>query len=193
MRVHGRLLVVIMGEPSLPPNRTIRALQDEELRSLLEHKFPGAVVDNVDGKFVALTIHGVGTTLDEAIKNSLIEYSDMERDGSALEQMLNDIREDLKTPGMGRERHDSLMDLLDTCESALNAGALTKTVPWIMIPSLNREITDLKRRVGARLGMMAQTMKDRDRAKNNAAQTFKRKPDDGLTPYQRLMQNRRAN
>lgn len=164
--------------------------ENNELDTLVSHQFPGATVSEVqEGVYALLTVHGYGDSPTSAKQNSLKSFADMARDGEALPQILSDVEADLKeTPGMSRERHDSLLELLSIAEQALNDGILTKTVPWLLTASYNRQIEDLQRRVTTRLNMVAQELQEREKAKRRAGQKFPRQavPDDGLTPYQRL-------
>ena len=159
------------------------------LEALIQHQFPGATIQLADGVYYLLTIHAQGDTAQAAMENALSAYACMSREGKFLPQMLEDITTDLKeTPGMTRERHDSLIELLTLAEGALNDGVLTDTVPWIMVPSYTRQIEDLRRKVSTRLMMIAQEMQARDEAKKRAATKFPHatiNPAD-LTPYQRL-------
>jgi hypothetical protein len=184
-----------MGEPGLPANHLIRRLDDKELETLVQHQFPGSIVEYVTDcgppLYIVRTAHGSGTTEREAMENALTTWNDMVRDGSTLRQMLDDVIADLKTaPGMSRKRHDWAMEILDLCDQALNAGTITRTVPWILIPSLTREIEELRRRVGVRLNMVAQEMQQHELAQKRASQHFPRQAEleakDGLTAYQRL-------
>ena len=177
-----------MSEPSLPANHLIPGLPQSNLLSLIRRQFPGALIQEQDGKFYLLTIHGTGDSEREALENALTSYNDMARDGRALPQILADVEADLEgAPGMSRKRHKSLLELLSIAEQALNGGVLTETVPWIMVASYNRQIEDLQRRVVTRLNMVAQELQEREKAKRRAGQKFPRQavPDDGLTPYQR--------
>ena len=174
----------------LPANHTIPNLEQSNLLSLIKRQFPGALIQERDGKFYLLTIHGTGSSEREALENALECYNDMAEDGKALPQILADVEADLKeAPGMNRERHDSLLELLAIAEHALNGGVFTGTVPWIMVASYNRQIEDLQRRIAARLGMVVQELTDREKAKKRAGQKFPRTtPADGLTAYQRAKQ-----
>ena len=162
----------------MPKSGTITAAQiktapDRELETLIQHEFPNSIFDLTDLGHVILSVHGVGKTKRQAMENALIAYNDMKFDGQSLPQMLDDVVSDLAEPGMGRERHDSLIEILDMCSAAVNSGVLTHTLNWIMVPAYTRQIEDLRRRVSARLGMMAQQMKDRDAAKTRAGQKAK--------------------
>lgn len=162
----------------------------KELPTLVQHQFPGSTVIEQDGQYLCLTIHSVGKSPREAMENALSSFREMKDDGRSLPQMLDDVREDLRnTPGMSRARHDSLQEILTICEQALNGGVLTQTVPWIMVPSYTRQIEDLRRKVETRLLMVAQEMKDKEKARNRAAMRFPRPtpPDEGgQTAYERL-------
>lgn len=177
-----------MGEPS-QDKLPLVPLPPDELTTMFRRQYPQAVLDFVDGQYIALTVHGVGHSENEAMQHSLTEFEEMKRDGQSVRQILDDVLADLKLKsGMSRERHDSLQELLTIAEKALNDGVLTKTVPWIMTPSLTREIEALRKRVETRLNMQAQELQEREKAKSRASQKFPRTqaPEDGLTPYQRL-------
>jgi hypothetical protein len=178
-----------MGEPSLPANHLIPSLHQTNLVSLIHRKFPGAVIQEVEGTFYLLSIHGVGATEREVMENALTEYNNMTNDGRSLPQILNDVENDLHgRPGMSRQRHDDLIELLGTAEQALNGGILTETVPWIMVAGYNRRIEDLRRRIDTRLNMVALDMQEREKARQRAGTKFPRHTEinDGLTDYQRM-------
>lgn len=161
-------LVVDMGEPSLLRTQVLM-LPRTDLEALFSRTFPAARVEQLDsGGFVVLTIHGSGDTHEQAIENALIEWNDMKRDGEYLEQMLTEIAEDLAQPGMNRERHDSLLELLDLASSSLDGGVLVGVIKPLDVPRLTRQIEDFRRRTTTRLGMAAQNAKDHEAAKRKA-------------------------
>jgi len=136
-----------MSEPSLPANHLIRspavepALPDKASVS-------GRLIQEQDGKFYLLTIHGM------AIANvrhwrSAYSYNDMARDGRALPQILADVEADLK--GTGNESGETRFTL--ECSPSPNKhsmGRAYRDCPWIMVASYNRQIEDLQRRVVTR-------------------------------------------
>jgi hypothetical protein len=161
-----------MGEPSreasLLPKGPLH-----ELHTLLQHEHPGACCTESNGQWVVYTLHSVGQTEEEAITNAVADMRRMKEDGRSVRQMLDDILEDLNTrPGMSKSRHQSLTELIQLASAGLNDGAITKTIPWIQIPSLTREITELQRRVDMRLAMTAKEMKDAEDAKKRAGIKF---------------------
>jgi hypothetical protein len=151
-----------MGDP--------RSLPLEALRTLAKRQFPACVIvtDPVLGVLV-YTLHGTGATEQEALQNALTSFDKMLKRGHMLRGMLNDILDDLKTPGMSRERHDNLQDSLAICETYLNDGVLSGSIGPLEVPRYTRELDELKRRVTARLGMAAQQAADHESAKNHAA------------------------
>lgn len=188
-----------MGEPGQPlanPN-----LPDNELTKIIKERFPGAIVQESDGNFILFTLHSIGSSPFDAMKNAIKEYDTMAEDGRNLRQMLGDVYEDLQSLGMSRKRADSLYDILNICENTLNGAVITNTIKWIEIPGLTREINDLRKRIETRLNMIAHELEmqrrhgDREWSEDNKAQVQKeiqkRKeanqlPPDGLTEYQRL-------
>jgi hypothetical protein len=160
----------------------------ENLKGMLKREFPGAISVQIDAGWQILTLHGQGTTEAEAIQNTLKAFKEMQEDGRSLRQILDDVIDDLKaSPGMGRQRHDSLIDLLNISEKCLNDGILTGVVPFIMVASYNREIEDLKHRVDTRLNMQAVEFAQNEEARKRAGTKFPRThTDDALTPYERL-------
>jgi hypothetical protein len=159
-----------MGEPSLPTRAALLKFPPDTLTTLVNHQFPSSIIEEVDGKFILLTVHAVGATEREARENALATYREMKEDGESLPQMLEDVALDLKSAGgMTRARHDSLLDLLTICETSLNGGVLTKSVPWLMVGSYTRQIEDLRRRVITRLGMTAQEIAANEKAKSHAS------------------------
>lgn len=142
----------------------------EALRQLVLHEFPQSqVYTSPDGEVSLVTVHSTGKTVEEALRSALKTYSVMKDDGLHVRQMLDDVNEDLKQHGMSRERHDSLLELLSIAENSINGGVITQVIPWIEVPSLNREIEELRRRISTRLMMVAQEMKDHENAKKKAA------------------------
>lgn len=157
-----------MGEPSLQDSSSHASLED--LRELAQRKFPGYSVVPGDTTISIVTIHGVGATETLALRHALKELHDQERDGRAVRQILDDVLEDLRNSGMSRERHDSLQDLLNIASECVNAGVVSNVIPWILVPGLTREIETLRQRVGTRLAMKAQDMKEREKAKARTTQ-----------------------
>src|SRR5271168_5144884 len=132
-------MVAVMGEPS----------QEEIgiLRGMVKKLFPMSQIMPVEDQGVMiLTVHGQGVDEQAALKNVIGDWEGMTTRGRALRTMLDEIHEDLRVPGMTRERHDNLIESLTICEAALNDGILTGVTPWITVPGLNREISDLRRR-----------------------------------------------
>lgn len=163
-----------MGEPGALNQHALANMPDDELKILFEHEFPGATLAREGEQVIALTIHAVGTSEREVMQRALTRQRAMSEDGRNLEQILNDVRADLTDRGMSRARHDSNMELLDLAENALNAGVITHTVPWIMVPHYTREIEDLRRRTSMRLQMVAQELALNEQARKRAAQKFPR-------------------
>lgn len=161
-----------MGEPSLPASHSLSSISNEDLITLVRHQYPDSVIQEAEGKFFLITIHGGGDSARSAMEGALSSFIDMARDGRAIEQILSDIREDLSSPGMNRERHDSLMELLEIASAAVDGGVITNVVPWILVPSYTRQIEDLRRRVATRLGMTAQDMAAKEDAKRRAGKKF---------------------
>lgn len=179
-----------MGEPSLT-RQQILTLPPDDLKVMLKNQFPAALTYEKDGVWYTCTIHGAGATAEKSMQDALIDWHDMEREGRMLDTMIADIREDLSTPGMNRKRHDSLIELVDLAEEALNDGVITKTVNALMAPSYTRTLTELRRRVTTRLGMAAQNAEANDKARKNASKTFTRgalamSNIEGLTAYQAM-------
>lgn len=173
-------------------DKSLVPLPPDDLTTLFRHEFPQAVLDFVDGRYIALTVHGVGITQTEAMQTSLTEFREMKANGKSVRQSLDEITADLQEQkGMSRERHDSLQAALTITEQCLNDAVLTKTIDWILIPSLTREIEALRKRIETRLNMQAQELQERERAKKRAVEKRTPPPDDGLTPYQRLQQRAR--
>jgi hypothetical protein len=173
-----------MGEPSLTPSlqpnedaTTVAPLTRQEtlagIRALVEHQFPGATVQQIEGIYFLLTVHSTGETELEAMRAALKHYHEMERDGKALPQLLGEIAEDLKDSGMSRQRHDSLLELCDLASQALNGGVIANVIPWIMIASYTRQIEDLRRRITVRLSMVAQNMKQHEESRRKAKEHIK--------------------
>jgi Domain of unknown function (DUF4326) len=167
-----------MSEPSRPANHLLSSLPENELATLIKHQFPAAVISGSGSQFALVTVHGTGDTEREALENALSCFNDMARDGRSLRQMLDDVITDLRESGMSRMRHDSLMDILSICENALNGGVITGTVPWIMVPSYNREITSLRLKVSNRLGIAGQDAA----AREERARRGKQEPGDSRLP-----------
>lgn len=151
-----------MGEPS-------RASSLHELKALVKHKFPGAqLITDEAGNHLLLTVHGLGKTEYEAHANAIAEWDRMCVCGASVRSMLDEILQDLRSPGMSRARHDSIQESLDIVSSGINDGILTGVIPFVQIAGLNREVEDLRRRVSARLGMQAASMADFVNAKAHA-------------------------
>jgi hypothetical protein len=163
----------------------------EQLTSLAKKHFPDGVFVPTETGVAFVTIHGSGTDQREAMENAINGYTQMKEDGQALPDMLDQVTEMLAERGMSRERHDSIISILEQCATALNDGIITGVINPLMVPSYTRKIEDMRRRVSTRLMMIAQDLSEREKAKARAAQTFPR-PDvatpaetEGLTTYQR--------
>lgn len=173
------------------PDDVVSSEDLEAVIALVKRMFPAANLYQVDNQWQLVTIHGVGTTEEAAMKAALKDFREMSEDGKSLPQILDDIRADLAERGMSRTRHDSLHELLNIAEKALDDGILTNTVPWIMRAGYSRQIEELKQRVTTRLNMVAQEMQANEKARHNAARKFpelaaQRAELAGLSPYQRL-------
>lgn len=161
----------------------------EALQGLAKHEFPAYTVRHTSPDVVEIiTVHGVGASEEEALANALKQYADMKRDGQCVRQMLDDVITDLNEQrGMSRERHDSLCEILDIAGGAINDGVITNTVPWILVPSLTREITALRRRIDTRLNMVAIELQQEEAARKRAGTKFPRTTiPEGMTEYQFL-------
>lgn len=189
-----------MGEPSqlIPPLGT---LPKNELTSIINQRYPGALIQETDGQYALFTLHSIGDTPHDAMQKAIKEYDRMSDDGKNLRTMLSDIYEDLRTPGMSRVRAESLYDILTICENALNGAIITRAVNWIEIPGITRELCDLRRRIETRLNMIAHELQMQERQarretveniKDEVKRDIKRRKEatglapDGLTEYQRL-------
>lgn len=143
-----------------------------ELWKLAANKFPGYQVITVptpDGgtETMVVTIHGKGKDEELAFKAAVGDWDLMVAKGHGLRDALDGVVEELKHPGMSRERHDMLTEALADCSSFLNCGIVTNVIPWIERNGLDREIKDLQRRVDARLGVAAQDAAEWAKARHN--------------------------
>ena len=162
-------------------------LSPAEIAQWVEHNLPGAVVQESNGRFYLLTIHGEGASEEEVMTNALLSFREMRREGGSFLQLLDDIEIDLREQsGMSRKRHDSLQELVALASRALDAGIATKMIPWIMSPSYTRKLEELQRRIAVRLTMTAQNMQEREKAKHRAAQKFPRSTTGESVTFDRL-------
>ena len=192
-----------MSEPGLPANHLLPALPNDELSSYIRRQFPGAIIqEDSEGRFILFTVHGTGETERKAMEDALENFNNLRDDCYHLPDILGEVERDLKEQrGMSRLRHDSLQDLLNIAENALNGGVLIQAVPWIMVPSYTRRIEELRRRVSTRLNMVAAELQAEATATKRAQQSFKGthpvdkavsskwegQVPDGLTAYQHLL------
>ena len=161
-----------MGSPG---QRLHLSMDIENLRTLVRHEFPDfSVVVAEDGQVSIVTLHGVGLTEREALEGCLEALRIMKEDALSLQQMLDDVNEELSIPGMSKDRHDFIQDILAMCNKALSDGVITGLIPWITVPGRTKEIDRLKQRVETRLGMQAQAMQEKEKATKKAAQKFPR-------------------
>ena len=157
-------------------------LDIQELITRLMQQFPTAVIKEEGDAVVVMTIHGIGNTVKNAIANALKLQQEMKDDGQSIRQMLDDVHDDLRTPGMSRVRHDSLIELLDIASNAVNGAVVSGVITWIQVPGINREIEDLRRRIDTRLNMVALDMQAREKAQQQAGtQADKHKLDPAIT------------
>lgn len=143
---------------------------EPKLQQEVTKRFPNAQLIYVAAleQFILATVHGTGTTDDTAGQQALDALHSNETWGRNLDTMLDDIKEDLKTPGMSRQRHDDFMDSLSMCDAALNKGLLANVINGLLVPKYTREIEELKRKVAARFGMQAQNNAEFQKAKQKA-------------------------
>lgn len=151
--------VIGMGEPRL-----------ESLIAQLTKQLPGAQIAEQEGSYTIVTVHGSGTTLEQALEDALKVSEEYAIAGRSVRGLLDAILDDLSSPGMSRKRHDDLLAVLQDASVALNKGILGGVIPWVQVGSLNREILDIERRITTRLNMVAQEMQLREKEARKTTQ-----------------------
>ena len=148
----------------------------ETLWELIRKQHPGAQLVPEENGFALVTIHSLGVSEEEALQQAVTDYRTMETDALELDTLIDEVMENLSTRGMSRERRDNIIAICEQCDIALAAGIMIGLIQPLRVPYYTRTIEDLKRRTETRLMMIAQEMKEQEKAHKRASMTFTHTP-----------------